>query len=517
MTSKIVGIFAGSGMFRHHKFEIYNHRHYDKYYEERQKNGQFLRQLKMVSTRMDMKLLTDFLMAAAWDDPNADQKLDQVLAQIEGDVLVDAVTELLRTGPHEAWAGCLELVGILAGRFPQLWDVLVEALENRTDLGTLDQLSGVTLLKSGNRLPETGRLVQVAAELVDLAELQEWTEQNVISQLLDGPDSAIPILWQIGEMPTSTQVEQIQDLKSAGDTAFVQKLTNWLSFVPGWSAEPRSGNSSGPFNSTIDENPWDLSFTGWVTDLTASGQFGAGVEISENQSTELLHRFVMGGSWTNGIRLLDYAEADGTTPDFFPVLPDGRSLCGHPTLVKKWVSTLLDQGRLHETSFGPAAWTVGYLRHELLLWSSVDQEIWEQWTETLVDKNPVNLSTMALNQDAARVCLQIGHWFQTDSVARELVTEFTVVPAEKMAERWQSAMRVWFERGFGPKMQEMIRRLQTMSYFWLALGDTDVMNQQEWHERARAAARLSIDLSDPARVVASHPFVQHAARIALRM
>lgn len=462
---------------------------------------------------MDLKLLTDYLMAASIDDQTADQKLDLLLAQIEPDIIANAVSELIETGPCEVWAGCMELLGILAGRFPQLWQQLILALETRTDLGTLDQLSGLALLKSSNRLPKSGQILQMASELVDLDELQVWTENSLIEQLTEGPDSALPILQRLGEMQEPDRQEVIRDLTHSAGPTLQKQLQNWFSMIPTDIQKQNKGEDGSTGNS---EFAGDLRFSGWVTDLTAAGQFGAGIEFNDSQMGEVAHRFVLGGGWSQGVRLFDYAEADISEPGVLPQLPSGRTICTHPTLVKKWVLALLDQGWQKDFARNPQMWTAGYLRHELFSWTAEDQKIWENWTEILVDRNPVNVSQESLIQDAEVVCQSVLHWFESDPIAAELITEFTQRNQfDKKDDRWQSTVRIWFERVLGPKMQEYILRLQAMSFFWLATAESGLNHGDDWLHKARASARLSMDLSDPARVVAHHPFVQKAAEIAM--
>jgi hypothetical protein len=55
---------------------------------------------------------------------------------------------------------------------------------------------------------------------------------------------------------------------------------------------------------------------------------------------------------------------------------------------------------------------------------------------------------------------------------------------------------------------DLVTNLSAMSYFWLALAESDVMNQQQLMQLARASARIASDLNDPARVVANHPFIR---------
>lgn len=462
---------------------------------------------------MDLKLLTDYLWAASIDDQTADQKLDLLLAQIQADVIANAVSELIETGPCEVWTGCMELLSILAGRFPQLWQQLILALETRTDLGTLDQLSGLALLKSSNRLPKSGQIQQMANELVDLDELQEWTEKSLIEQLTEGPDSALPILLRLGDMQEHDRQDVIRDLLHLADQKLQKQLQNWFSMIPQANLKQNKHEDASTRHSQFAQ---DLRFGGWVTDLTAAGQFGAGIEVNDSEMGEVSHCFVLGGSWSQGVRLFDYAEADISEPVNLPQLPFGRTICTHPTLVKKWVLALLDQGWQKDFVGSPQMWTAGYLRHELISWTAEDQQVWENWTEILVNRNPVNVTHDALAHDAEIVCQSVLHWFEVDPIAAELITEFTQKSEiGKRDDRWQSTVRIWFERVLGPKMQGYILRLQAMSFFWLAIAESNLNQSDDWLHKARASARLSMDLSDPARVVAHHPFVQKAAEIAM--
>jgi len=61
-------------------------------------------------------------------------------------------------------------------------------------------------------------------------------------------------------------------------------------------------------------------------------------------------------------------------------------------------------------------------------------------------------------------------------------------------------------------MIEIIANLRAMGYFWMSLAETDPARQEHWVSTATASARIVEDLSDPSRVVASHPFVDTWAR-----
>ncbi|MFM1800704.1 MAG: hypothetical protein RJA81_56 [Planctomycetota bacterium] len=459
---------------------------------------------------MDIQILSEYLMAAALHHTNAEQLRDRVIAQIPAEVIADAVSELILSGPNEAWTGCLDLIGLLGGRFESLWQNLINAVITRTDLGTFDRLSALALLNSEGRLSDSDQLAEMRNELTELEELQTWSENSLRNQLLDGPDHALPILERLGALSDQDRIEVVQDLLNSVSPQFRERISSWFAESHG---VPNSFTKLMDQAERNSEEESQTRFEGWVTDFTLTGQFGCGLEFSE--SDEFLHRFILGGSWNHGIRIFEYREAAGNTDPFKPQLPSGRSLCQHPTLVKKWAIPLLNRSYHHDFEQNPSIWTAGYLREELLQWTAEDQEQWEIWTTELVDQNPVSPSMESLELDSEQIGKNIRHWFAQDLVAAELRTEFSGSLMAQSSDRKQSIVRVWFERHLGPRIQELIGRLQAMSYFWLAVSETsDITNPEQWKLMGKAAARLARDLADPARVVASHPFVHQVAKLA---
>ena len=447
----------------------------------------------------DLQPLTDYLLAVESGDDSADECLDQLIAKVPIPELVEAVSDLLSHGPQAAWIGAVQLSGLLGSESPQLWTTLIEAIQSRIDLGTSHLMAGIALLQVVNQLPDRGRCRDLAEEWAEDRKLQELDQQSpILAQLQSEPETAIQILENFSDFSNYEQSELIDEIQSQAGSSIQSKILNWLAYAPG-SKIMKNMELAGELSELKN-----LELSGWVTDLTASGQFGAGLETSG----ETGNRFIVGGSWNRGMRLYERMEVESDAPDFIPELALPRLVCTHLTLVKYWLSGLLESGWHTEFQPSPPAWTAGYLRHEILTWTTEDEAIWESWTQILVDKNPLNTSAEALKKDSELICQSVPHWFRPDELAVELATEFQKRSEPVTESRIQSAVRVWFERTLGPMVGDLVTNLSAMSYFWLALAESDVMNQRELMQIARASARIASDLNDPARVVANHPFIR---------
>jgi hypothetical protein len=451
------------------------------------------------SEQNDLQPLTDYLLAVESGDDSADECLDLLIAKVPIPELVEAVCDLLSHGPQAAWIGAVQLAGLLGSESPQLWASLIDAIQSRIDLGTAHLMAGIALLQVVNHLPERGRCRELAEEWAEDQQTLTLNPQSpIIAQLQSEPETAIQILENFSDFSDYEQSELIDEIQSQTGSAIQSKILNWLAYAPGSKIHKNMESTS-----DLSELK-NLQLSGWVTDLTGSGQFGAGLETAG----ETANRFIVGGSWNRGMRLFERMEVASDAPDFIPELALPRLVCTHLTLVKYWLSGLLESGWNPDFLPSPSAWTAGYLRHEILTWSTEDEAIWESWTEILVDKNPLNTSAEALKKDAELICQAVPHWFRPDELAVELATEFQRRSEPMTESRIQSAVRVWFERTLGPMVGDLVTNLSAMSYFWLALAESDVMNQQQLMQLARASARIASDLNDPARVVANHPFIR---------
>ncbi len=448
---------------------------------------------------IDLQPLTDYLLAVESGDGSVDDQLDYLIAKIPMPQLAVAIADLLTIGPPSAWIGSVELVGLLGNENPQLWPILIDAIQYRTDLGTSHLMAGIALLQVVNKIPAQGRCRELVEEWNEDQQTLNQIEQNpIIQQLKSEPETAIQILENFSDFSDQEKAELIYEIQNQPASSLQSRILNWLSYAPDSPIEKRTTTPAGT------PETQDAGCTGWVTDLTAAGQFGTGLETAG----ETACRFILGGSWSRGIRIFERIEATQDCTDFVPELALPRMVCTHITLVKFWISALLEAGWHKEFKSGPSAWTAGYLRHEILTWTDEDETNWENWTEILVDKNPLNVSAEALKHDSELICKALPHWFRPDELAIELASEFHRKSGPVSEDRLQSAVRVWFERTLGPKIGDLITNLSAMSYFWLALAESDVMHQQELTGLARAAARIATDLNDPARVVANHPFIR---------
>ena len=456
--------------------------------------------------------MTDYLLAVETDDESADEKLDELIARMPREQMHVAVTNLLASGPAASWMGALNLAGLLAGEFGEIWPAIAAAIDTRQDLGTTEQMAGIALLQVGGRLPASGKCRELADEWAEYPD----SEQNaILKQVEIEPESAFLILEGLGESSPAERWELYREMTGHGPDRVRHRMRGWLVCVPdGQIAADAAAELAKcqPAAHEMQSQAFEEPFFGWVTDLTAAGQFGAGLEWSGQFDQQV----VLGGSWAHGMRLFERLEGDTEDSDFIPDLKPPRHVCTHLTLIKKWVVALIETGWHPAAQPSRAAWSAGIVREMLMQWTTDDETAWENWSRILVESNPVNSSAEALKQDAALVCGAVPHWFVPDELARELATEFKGRAGEHFEQRLQSAARVWFERSLGPEISRLLVGLQAMSYFWLALAETDVLNQQQLVSQARAAARIVADLNDPARVVATHPFIKAWAETMLR-
>lgn len=457
-------------------------------------------------TENPLTLLTNYLAAVDAGDPSADDLLDELIAGMETEALAAATGDLIETGPVRSWMGALNLAGLLAGGFPELWQGLVSAIETREDLGTIHLMAGIALLQVEKRLPETGRCRELANDWSEFPDAANSTENAILNQLKLEPESAFLIMEGLGDCPPGERAELFQEMQSKTTDEMRSRLLHWFAFVPDKAIAEAALDQLQLIYTSSKRHPEPPPLFGWVTDLTAAGQFGAGVELYLNPP----QRIILGGSWRQGIRLFDRVEGPGDDSAFIPDLPAPRAICTHPTLVKKWAVALIEAGwhEQFQSSDHNVAWSAGIVHEILENWTREDETAWNGWSRVLIELNPVNSKTEALQVDADLISAAVPHWVVPDELARELCTEFQGMREALLETRLKSVARVWFERSLGPNINRLLENLQAMAYFWLALGETDVMNRDELTARARAAARIAADLSDPARIVASHPFIE---------
>ena len=81
---------------------------------------------------IDLQPLTDYLLAVESGDGSVDDQLDYLIAKIPMPQLAVAISDLLTIGPPSAWIGSVELVGLLGNENPQLWPILIDAIQYRT-------------------------------------------------------------------------------------------------------------------------------------------------------------------------------------------------------------------------------------------------------------------------------------------------------------------------------------------------------------------------------------------------
>ncbi|MFM7590953.1 MAG: hypothetical protein ACKO85_04095 [Isosphaeraceae bacterium] len=459
---------------------------------------------------MNSPLLDEFLRAVTQQDDSADEKLDRLIASSPADDLAKAVDLLLREGDAEAFAGAIELVNLLADRHSALWDSLIYAIENRPELGMENALTAVALLRAADRLPQNSACRELAGKIEEIEEIGHELDGQINHLLASGPDQLIPLLVSLEEMAADERHAAIADLLDRADPQTGRELLEILALpAQATGFVLPSGKAASAFCMASARS--DLLQNAWVTDLSQAGQFGAGLDFMN--TGEALHRFVLGGSWQRGVRLFEYQALAAEEPGFEIRLEPPRSVCKHPTLVKKWLIGLLESGFAAGFRSNHGLWAAGYLDRRLLAWIDEDAWKWDAWQGFLVEQNPLGLKGEWLAADASCVANAVSHWFSGDDQAKELVEEFRHRGGKIAAETGQSIVRVWFERHLGPAMAEIIARLRAMSFFWLAQSEMEPGRQEELEQLARASARLSIDLADPSRVVPGHPLVQAVAKI----
>lgn len=458
--------------------------------------------------------LTAYLLAVEIGDDSADDRLDELIARIPREELLAAVLNLLASGPAASWMGAVNLAGLLAGEFGEVWATLAKAIETRHDLGTMHQMAGIALLQVGGQVPEMGRCRELADEW---SEFPQTGQNAILKQVETEPESAFLILEGLGETAPAERWELVQEMLEREST-LKPRMLRWLCLVPDARIAAYAAAELEKCNHTADQLDSAIAFEppffGWVTDLTPAGQFGAGVEWTG----EVNQQVVMGGSWSQGMRLFERLDVEGETDDhdFIPDLKPPRQVCTHLTLIKKWCVALMETGWHKAAQPTRSAWSAGLIHEMLSVWTDEDEIAWENWSRILIENNPVNSNADALQSDATLVCSALPHWFVPDELARELATELRGKSGDVFEHRLQSAARLWFERSLGPGIGLLLGHLHAMSYFWLALAETDVMNQQKLVGQARAAARLVADLNDPARIVATHPMVKAWSETMLR-
>lgn len=458
--------------------------------------------------------LEDFLDAFESDGSSAEERLDRLVARVPGKDLVKGVETLLAEGDPRRWPAALLLVGLLGGENDALWDRLIDAIENREDLDWPELMEGIAMLKLQRRLPESGRCRELADEWAEAAD-SEATDLRTLLDLMDD-DAEMPPVWlrQIAQWSEEERSELRSELAAMEPSRSRDLLLAWLDTPKADEAAERQRSHDddwrgGGLTSHTDA-AWELAESlplFWVSDLALDGTFGGGLETRE----AMPRRILVAGSTSDGIRFLEAFEVDPSVP-FVPELPEPRRVSTHPQLVRHWLAMLANIGFAPSASGQIAADLLFDLKQELAASEYADLLTWETWTRTLVENNPRSAKPDALRSDAETTLDAIAHWLVVDELAAELASEFRSHPLSVSGERLQGAIRVWFERSLGPRMGRVLVNLQAMGYFWLSMAESDPVDQERWVTVARASARIAADLSDPSRVVASHPFVEIWAR-----
>ncbi len=454
--------------------------------------------------------LNEFFEACRGDDALIDEHIDRLLASVPGDRLAVGIASVLGTCSTEDWSTALQLVGMLANERQELWLALIAAIESRQDLDFPELMEGVVLLKQADRLPETGRCGELAEEW-DEATADDDAEIDTLLRLMEEDPEDTPS-W-LGEIATWTPAERARfanQLRAHTPGHGRDTLIAWVDSI-----DAEGHDSEHAASGTHDDAPgslspaWELATPDvrpmWITDLTVSGTFGAGIETAGSPHSV---RIVVAGSLMTG---LEYANSFEPADDaaFEPQMPDGRLLSYNPVLVRHMIRNLVRTGFATGSNSARIDTIFETLLREITPKQDTDDALWERWTRLLVDSNPLDRRTSALLADADETLDGLGHWLVPDPLAKELASEFRFRLDATQIDRIQGVMRVWFERSLGPRMAGIIESLRQTGYFWLSLSDLDSHGDPSpWHSRARASARIVADLSDPSRVVATHPFVE---------
>jgi|GEM_PF-5528424 len=457
--------------------------------------------------------LNEFFRTCRGSDDPFDEQVDHLLATVPGTRLASGLSTVLSAGEPEDWPRALHLVSLLGNEHGDLWNVLIEAVERRRDLVWHDIMQAVALLKTQNRLPETGRVAELAEEWAEEFAASQGDLETLIQLLEDDPEGAPEWLGGIATWSRAEREHLLAQLQERPAGRGRDTLIEWLDAYERADltvADPVSCER--PEVVTTDPEPdrpaWELRklevSSLWATDLLLDGTFGAGLEKAE----EPRRRYVVAGSLAEGVLFTESFEPTGQDA-FVPRLPPGRQVSFHPVFVHQGLSRLIDAGIATSMSTDRSRAILEVLSQELATSRTSDSAAWENWTKRLVDTNPLDRRASALAADAELTLQELDHWLFVDALASELASEFRTSIDQVPADRLRSAMRVWFERSLGPQMGRILENLQLMGYFWLSLADLDTAGQEHrWYAAARASGRIVADLSDPSRVVATHPFVE---------
>ncbi|MBI1322784.1 hypothetical protein GC170_06325 [bacterium] len=453
--------------------------------------------------------MNEFFEACRLEDAHVEEHIDRLLSRVSADRLASGVDTVLASGIPEDWPAALNLVGLLANESQELWTSLIRAIETRQDLQIPDLMEAVALLNQANRLPEKGRCFELAEEWAEATAGHSEVE-TLIRLIEEDPEDAASWLGEIVDWSDAERgllIEQLRDHKPGHGR---DTLISWIESIESDRQHDELAESmEHELSPELLIPTWDLAIPEirplWITDLTDTGTFGAGLETVISSPHV---RIVVAGSLFTGMQYANSFEpADDNS--FEPRMPEGRNLSFHPVLVRQMIRELVRIGFAGKSVPARIDSIFESLLREISPKRESDAAQWERWTRILVDSNPLDRRPGALSADARETLDGLNYWLVPDPLAKELASEFRSRNDDTEIDRVRGVMRVWFERSLGPRMGGLIEALSQMGYFWLSLGELDGLDEPSpWHSRARASARIVADLSDPSRVVATHPFVE---------
>ncbi len=461
--------------------------------------------------------LNEFFRTCRGSAVSFDDEVDHLLAKVPGPQLATGLHSFLTGGSPEDWPRALHLVSLLANDHHDLWNVLIEAVEHRRDLSWQDLVQAVALLKVQNRIPESGRVAELADEWAEEIAASEGNLDILIQLVEEDPEGAADWLGGIEAWTPAEREQLLAQLENRPAGRGRDTLIDWLDAIDDAIESDRSTKTEPEFVErpevvSADPEPnrpaWELRKLDvsslWATDLLLDGTFGIGFE----KANEHPRRFVVAGSLAEGVRFAESFEPTDED-DFVPRLPEWRQVSFHPVFVHQGLRRLIDAGLVPSMATDRSRAILEVLDQELAASRTSDAAAWEVWTNRLVDTNPLDRRNSALAADAEVTLRELDHWLLVDPLASELASEFRTSIDQVPIDRLRSAMRVWFERSLGPRMGLILENLGLMGYFWLSLADLEVADRESrWYAAARASGRILADLADPSRVVATHPFVE---------
>lgn len=451
--------------------------------------------------------LNDFFEACRRDDAAIEEHIDRLVASVPAGRLAAGVATVLEHGIPEDWQAALQLAGMVSNESQELWSALIKAIETRQDLEIPAMMEAIALLKQADRLPDSGRSCELAEEWAEATAGDNAEVETLIRLIEEDPQDAASWLGEIADWSVAERDLLIDQLRAHSPGHGRDTLISWIESIDASEYQAESENA---VDSPESLSPsWEIAIPVvrplWITDLTDTGTFGAGLETAGSSPS---FRIVVAGSLLAGMQYANSFEPTDDAP-FEPQMPEGRHLSFHPVLVRQMIRELVRTGFVDKNVPARIDTLVDALLHEIAPMRDSDSAQWERWTRILVDTNPLDRRSSILLADASETLDGITHWLVPDPLAKELASEFRFRVDATQVERVRGVMRVWFERSLGPRMAAMIESLRQMGYFWLSLGDLDAQaDRSHWHSRARASARIVADLSDPSRVVATHPFVE---------